>query len=61
MAARVRAVMATEVAAEPAVTLEYAELIDADRLTAPSPATTTLRLVIAARLGTTRLIDNLAV
>lgn len=47
-----RAVMAATVAAEPLVELDYAEVVETD---------TEHRLLIAARLGTTRLIDNLGV
>ncbi|MEN2786297.1 pantoate--beta-alanine ligase [Sphingomonas qilianensis] len=41
-------------------TIDYVELVDAETLGAPDPARPR-RLVAAARLGTTRLIDNLAV
>lgn len=55
----VRRVMAEVVATEPLVTLDYAEVCDPDTclpLTAPqAPAL----LAIAARVGSTRLIDNL--
>ncbi|QXC59269.1 pantoate--beta-alanine ligase [Aquihabitans sp. G128] len=59
---RVRAALADAVAAEPEATLDYAELVDALTL---EPATvvggTEQRLLVAARFGTTRLLDNLAV
>jgi pantoate--beta-alanine ligase len=42
------------------VALEYAEVVDPDTLGAPG-ANGPLRLLIAARVGGTRLIDNLAV
>jgi pantoate--beta-alanine ligase len=56
-----RAIMSATVAAQPALQLQYAEVADAADL---SPLTTLdrdARLLIAARLGRTRLIDNLAV
>ena len=57
----VRAVMVETVAAEPLVALEYAEVVEAATLRVPSVLAGPLRLLIAARLGTTRLIDNLGV
>ena len=60
-AATVRAAMVATVAREPALRLDYAEVVDPVDL---SPLTTVdreARLLIAARLGPTRLIDNLAV
>jgi pantoate--beta-alanine ligase len=47
-----RAVMAATVAAEPLAGLDYADVVETD---------TEHRLLIAARLGTTRLIDNMGV
>jgi len=41
-------------------TIDYVELVDAESLGAPD-AKRSRRLLAAARLGTTRLIDNLAV
>jgi len=54
------AAMADVVAAEPLVDLDYAVLVDADDLE-PAAASSTgdLRLLIAARVGPVRLIDNL--
>jgi pantoate--beta-alanine ligase len=49
---RARALMREVVAAEPLVELDYADVVETD---------TEYRLLIAARLGTTRLIDNLGV
>jgi pantoate--beta-alanine ligase len=56
----VRAVMAGTVAAEPLLSLEYAELVDPDTFRAPAAVDGPVRLLVAARLGRTRLIDNLA-
>lgn len=54
----VRAAMAEVIAAEPLVTLDYAEVCDPDTfLPLTSPRAPAL-LAIAARLGATRLIDN---
>jgi pantoate--beta-alanine ligase len=53
--------MSAVVAAEPALQLQYAEVADPADL---SPLTTMdrdARLLIAARIGRTRLIDNLAI
>lgn len=41
-----------------ALKLQYAHLVDADTLEAPTPATKRRRLLAAAYLGKTRLIDN---
>jgi pantoate--beta-alanine ligase len=50
--ARAREVMAATVASEPLAQLDYAEVVETDN---------EYRLVIAARVGATRLIDNLGV
>jgi pantoate--beta-alanine ligase len=55
----VRAVMTGVVAAEPLFTLDYADVVSAADLTAVSPLAGEVRLLIAARLGRARLIDNM--
>ncbi|MEM9133113.1 MAG: pantoate--beta-alanine ligase [Actinomycetota bacterium] len=57
----VGASMAAVVAAEPLAELDYAAAIDPDTLDQPEKLGPTARLVIAARLGSTRLIDNTGV
>jgi pantoate--beta-alanine ligase len=61
--AAVRALMGAIVDAEPLAQLDYAEVVDADSL-APSAelvAGDDLRLLVAAKLGAPRLLDNLGV
>jgi pantoate--beta-alanine ligase len=58
--AKVRALMADLIAAEPLAELDYAEVVDARTLQEVDPLTGELRLLIAARFGRARLIDNLA-
>ena len=60
----VRNLMAAIVQAEPEAELDYAEVVQADSLARPASGLqpdTELRLLIAARLGVPRLLDNLAV
>jgi pantoate--beta-alanine ligase len=57
--AAIRKVMRDVVEAEPRFTLEYAEAVSATELTPVSPLTGEVRLLIAARLGRARLIDNM--
>lgn len=47
--------------AEPLVALDYVEVVDAATLGTPDPLGGTLRLLVAARLPSARLIDNLGV
>jgi pantoate--beta-alanine ligase len=56
----VRAAMAAVVATEPRFTLDYAEVVDAADLSVPPVLAGELRLLIAARLGKARLIDNIS-
>jgi pantoate--beta-alanine ligase len=56
----VRAVMADVIAAVPRLGLEYAEVVDPVDLSPLATIAGEARLLIAARLGRTRLIDNLA-
>ena len=53
--------MADEVASCPLARLEYAAVVDAATLERPPVAAGELRLLVAARLGAERLIDNLGV
>jgi pantoate--beta-alanine ligase len=57
----VLAAMTAVTAAEPLVELDYAAVVDASSFTTPNPLCGELRLLVAARLGKTRLIDNLGV
>ena len=59
-AAKVRALMADLVAAEPLAELDYAEVVDAHTLEVVDPLAGELRLLAAVRFGRARLIDNLA-
>jgi pantoate--beta-alanine ligase len=59
--AKVAAVMQAAVAAEPRATLDYACAVDPDTLVEPERLGPRTRLLIAARFGTTRLIDNCGV
>ena len=47
--------------AEPLISLDYAAIRDASTMQSPGPDSRALRLLIAARLGAVRLIDNLGV
>ncbi|MBW3610409.1 MAG: pantoate--beta-alanine ligase [Actinobacteria bacterium] len=49
------------VEAEPLVTLDYAAVVDPATLATPRTLAGELRLVLGARVGATRLIDNVAV
>lgn len=55
----VRRVMATVIEAEPRFALDYAEVVNAADLTPLARLTGAVRLLVAARLGRARLIDNL--
>jgi pantoate--beta-alanine ligase len=56
-----RQTMAATVATRPAVQLIYADVVDAESLEPQATFSAPSRLLIAARLGRTRLIDNLGV
>lgn len=47
--------------AEPAVSVDYLALVDEETWEDAGPGTTKARLLVAARVGTTRLIDNVLV
>ena len=55
----VRGHMADVLATEPLVLLDYAEVVRADDLTVPAVLSGELRLLVAARVGPARLIDNM--
>jgi len=55
----VRSAMAALVNTETRFTLDYAEVVDAHDLTVPTVLAGELRLLIAAKLGRARLIDNI--
>jgi pantoate--beta-alanine ligase len=57
----VRAAMEAVIAAEPRAELDYAAVVDAATLEVPDPLAGTLRLLLAARFGKARLIDNVGV
>ena len=51
--------MRAHISAEPRFTLDYAEVVNAADLTMPTRLVGEVRLLVAARLGKARLIDNL--
>lgn len=55
------AALAGPIEAEPEAELDYAALVDADTLEPASTVAGTQRLLVAARFGATRLLDNLAI
>lgn len=55
-----RATMARVLAEEPRAEVEYAEVVDAESFRPVTEVTASIVLPIAARLGITRLIDNLS-
>jgi pantoate--beta-alanine ligase len=57
--AKVRQVAFTILSEEPAVRLEYFEIVDPDRMSAVKRISGPVRIAIAAWLGSTRLIDNI--
>jgi pantoate--beta-alanine ligase len=59
-AAQVEAVMANVINAEPRFALDYAAVVDPADLSRPATIAAPVRLLVAARLGRARLIDNLA-
>ena len=54
-------VMTATIVAEPLFDIDYAAVVDATTFTTPDPLVGELRLLVAARLGKARLIDNLGV
>ena len=59
--AEVRELVAAIVEAEPLVELDYAAVVDAATLAPPATLAGELRLLVAAGIGRTRLIDNVGV
>ena len=59
-AAALEAELAARIAAEPGVTLEYAAIVDAKTLERVTVLTRESRALVAARVGSARLIDNVA-
>jgi pantoate--beta-alanine ligase len=59
--AEVASLVVAIVEAEPLVTLDYAEVVDAATLEVPEKLDGELRLLVAVRLGQTRLIDSVGV
>lgn len=57
----VTSLVAAIVEAEPLVTLDYVEVVEADTLAVPEKLHDELRLLVAARIASTRLIDNVGV
>ncbi|HEU5152745.1 MAG TPA: pantoate--beta-alanine ligase [Iamia sp.] len=57
----VEAAMAELVATEPLVLLDYAAAVEADTLVSPAVLAGEVRLLIAARVGAPRLLDNVGV
>lgn len=57
----VEAAMAEVVAAEPSVLLDYVAAVEADTLASPARLEGHVRLLVAARVGTPRLLDNVGV
>jgi pantoate--beta-alanine ligase len=55
-----RHVMHSTLSEEPLARLDYAEVVNADTMEVPARVEAGALLVIAARIGTTRLIDNMA-
>ena len=59
MPTRCAAVMAAVIDKEPLLTLDYADVVASGDLVRLTPLAGEIRLLIAARLGRARLIDNL--
>lgn len=57
----VQQVIAAVIEAEPLAVLDYAAVVDASTFEVPDPLHGSLRLLVAARIGKARLIDNLGV
>jgi pantothenate synthetase len=60
-ATALEAELASAISAEPGVTLEYAAIVDAESLDRLTVLTREGRALVAARVGSARLIDNVAI
>jgi len=60
-AAALETELAARIAAEPGVTLDYAAIVDAKTLERVTVLTRESRALVAARVGSARLIDNVAI
>ncbi|MCU1353809.1 MAG: pantoate/beta-alanine ligase [Acidimicrobiales bacterium] len=60
-AAAVRALLLERIGAEPLAEIDYADVVDAATLAPVDPLVGALRLLVAARFGRARLLDNLGV
>jgi pantoate--beta-alanine ligase len=60
-ARRVRTALKASLRKQPGLRLDYLEVVDADTLQVPKRITGTTVIAVAARVGTTRLIDNIII
>jgi len=58
---RVRGAVASVIEQEPIANIDYVEVVDVSTLAQPATLRGELRLLVAARFGATRLLDNLGV
>lgn len=60
-AAVLESALAAEIGSEPGVSLEYAAVVDSETLDRATVVTREARALVAARVGSARLIDNVAI